>query len=146
MEATSLKTLSRCVPLVSLPSLSEGYLLPPDQRLLGLNAQFGYLPHRPEYPGALHQAGNPFVGDAGNNSFNSQPCYIFKIPDYKGARLYMGDRCNGGGPDSQYVFLPVMITEDGNMKLHRYKEWTLSMFTPIQWGYLVSVATSCPNR
>ena len=25
--------------------------------------------------------GSPFIGDAGENSFNSQPCFIFKIPD-----------------------------------------------------------------
>ncbi len=81
--------------------------------------------------GPYTKQGNPFVGDAGNNSFNSQPCYIFKIPGYKDAYLYMGDRWNGGGrPDSQYVFLPITITEDGKMELHWYKEWDLSMFTP----------------
>ena len=63
--------------------------------------------------GPYTKHGNPFVGDAGNNSFNSQPCYIFKIPGYKDAYLYMGDRWNGGGhPDSQYVFLPITITQD----------------------------------
>lgn len=81
--------------------------------------------------GPYTKQGNPFVGDAGNNSFNSQPCYIFKIPGYKDAYLYMGDRWNGGGrPDSQYVFLPITITEEGKMELHWYKEWDLSMFTP----------------
>ncbi len=81
--------------------------------------------------GPYTKQGNPFVGDAGNNSFNSQPCYIFKIPGYKDAYLYMGDRWNGGGrPDSQYVFLPITITEGGKMELHWYKEWDLSMFTP----------------
>lgn len=81
--------------------------------------------------GPYTKQGNPFVGDAGNNSFNSQPCYIFKIPGYKDAYLYMGDRWNGGGrPDSQFVFLPITITEDGKMELHWYKEWDLSMFTP----------------
>lgn len=75
--------------------------------------------------------GSPFVGDAGNNSFNSQPCYIFKIPGYTNAYLYMGDRWNGGGhPDSQYVFLPITITQDGNMELHWYDEWNLNLFTP----------------
>ena len=75
-------------------------------------------------------SGHPFIGDAGNNSFNSQPCYIFKIPGYSDAYLYMGDRWNGGGrPDSEYVFLPITITEDGKMELHWYNEWDLSMFT-----------------
>ena len=81
--------------------------------------------------GPYTKHGSPFVGDAGNNSFNSQPCYIFKIPGYKDAYLYMGDRWNGGGrPESQYVFLPITITPDGNMELHWYREWDLSMFTP----------------
>jgi hypothetical protein len=81
--------------------------------------------------GPFTDKGHPFIGDAGNNSFNSQPCYIFKIPGYTNAYLYMGDRWNGGGrPDSQYVFLPITITEGGEMELHWYKEWDLSMFTP----------------
>jgi hypothetical protein len=75
--------------------------------------------------------GTPFIGDAGNNSFNSQPCFIFKIPGYADAYLYMGDRWNGrGSPGSQYVFLPITITGNGEMELHWYKEWDLSMFTP----------------
>ena len=74
---------------------------------------------------------SPFVGDAGDNSFNSQPCYIFKIPNYKNAYLYMGDRWNGSGsPKSQYVFLPITITPGGQMEIHFYREWDLNIFTP----------------
>lgn len=75
--------------------------------------------------------GSPFIGDAGNNSFNSQPCFIFKIPGYVDAYLYMGDRWNGGGrPESQYVFLPITITADGKMEIHWRDKWDLSVFTP----------------
>ncbi len=75
--------------------------------------------------------GSPFIGDAGENSFNSQPCFIFKIPGYKDAFLYMGDRWNGGGrPGSQYVFLPITITPNGEMEIHWRNEWDLSIFTP----------------
>lgn len=85
----------------------------------------------PDIMGPYTDKGHPFVGDAGNNSFNSQPCFIFKIPGYKDAFLYMGDRWNGGGrPESQYVFLPITITEEGEMELHWMKEWDLSLFTP----------------
>ncbi|WP_339702714.1 glycoside hydrolase family 43 protein [Algoriphagus aquimarinus] len=81
--------------------------------------------------GPYTKHGNPFVSDAGNNSFNSQPCFIFKIPGYKDAYLYMGDRWNGRGkPESEYVFLPITITEEGEMEIHWYNEWDLSMFTP----------------
>ncbi len=81
--------------------------------------------------GPYTEQGYPFVGDAGNNSFNSQPCYIFKIPGYRDAYLYMGDRWNGRGrAESQYVFLPITITEAGEMELHWRNEWDLSLFTP----------------
>jgi beta-galactosidase len=81
--------------------------------------------------GPYELQGSPFIGDAGDNSFNSQPCYIFKIPGYKNAYLYMGDRWNGfGGTHSQYVFLPITITPSGKMELHFYREWDLSLFTP----------------
>jgi len=81
--------------------------------------------------GPYANQGSPFIGDAGNNSFNSQPCYIFKIPGYKDAYLYMGDRWNGSGrPESQYVFLPITITADGKMEIHWHNEWNLSFFTP----------------
>ncbi len=81
--------------------------------------------------GPYELQGSPFIGDAGDNSFNSQPCYIFKIPGYRNAYLYMGDRWNGfGGTHSQYVFLPITITASGKMELHFYREWDLSLFTP----------------
>lgn len=81
--------------------------------------------------GPYEKKGSPFIGDAGDNSFNSQPCYIFKIPGYKNAYLYMGDRWNGAGsPRSQYVFLPVTITSGGQMELHFYQEWDLNIFSP----------------
>ena len=81
--------------------------------------------------GPYEKKSSPFVGDAGDNSFNSQPCYIFKIPGYKNAYLYMGDRWNGfGSPKSQYVFLPITITPDGRMEIHFYREWDLNIFTP----------------
>ena len=85
----------------------------------------------PSIMGPYEIKGSPFIGDAGDNSFNSQPCYIFKIPGYKNAYLYMGDRWNGfGSPKSQYVFLPITITPDGKMELHFYREWDLNIFTP----------------
>lgn len=85
----------------------------------------------PDIMGPYASQGSSFIGDAGNNSFNSQPCFIFKIPGYANAYLYMGDRWNGGGrPDSEYVFLPITITAEGKMELHWYREWDLAMFTP----------------
>lgn len=85
----------------------------------------------PSVMGPYTRQDSPFIGDAGNNSFNSQPCFIFKIPGYRDAYLYMGDRWNGRGrPESQYVFLPITITEEGKMEIHWRDEWDLSTFTP----------------
>ncbi|GAA4281465.1 glycoside hydrolase family 43 protein [Gaetbulibacter aestuarii] len=79
--------------------------------------------------GPYSSHGSPFINDLENNSFNSQPCYIFKVPGFKDAYIYMADRWNGGGhPDSQYVFLPIFITESGKMELRWYDEWNLSIF------------------
>ena len=87
----------------------------------------------PNVMGPYTPQGSPFIGDVGNNSFNSQPCFIFKIPGYRDAYLYMGDRWNGGGrPESQYVFLPITITEEGEMEIHWRNEWDLSAFTPLK--------------
>ncbi len=97
----------------------------------------GWRPNQGHYytaasiTGPYNLQGSPFVGDAGNNSFNSQPCFIFKIPGYKDAYLYMGDRWNGyGGTHSQYVFLPITITSSEKMEIHFFREWDLSIFTP----------------
>jgi hypothetical protein len=80
----------------------------------------------PSVMGPYTSQGSPFIGDVGNNSFNSQPCFIFKIPGYKDAYLYMGDRWNGGGrPESQYVFLPITITPEDEMEIHWHDEWDL---------------------
>jgi len=89
----------------------------------------------PDIMGPYTDRGRAFIDDVDNNSFNSQPCYIFKVPGYVDAFIYMGDRWNGGGrPESQYVFLPIEITEDGEMVLRWYDEWDLSMFTPESVG------------
>jgi len=85
----------------------------------------------PSLMGPYENQGSPFIGDAGDNSFNSQPCYIFKIPGFRNAYLYMGDRWNGAGSTkSQYVFLPITITPEGKMEIHFYRDWDLSIFTP----------------
>jgi beta-xylosidase len=80
---------------------------------------------------AFTKEGNPFVNDTKKTSFDSQPCSIFKVPGYKDAFIYLGDRWIGqGDAKSQYVFLPIAITSDGQFQLKWYDEWDLSRFTP----------------
>ena len=77
-------------------------------------------------------SGDPCIGDSANTTFNSQPCFIFKIPGRVNAYMYMGDRWNGGGhSNSQYVFLPILFSAAGAMQLRYYASWTTSFFTPI---------------
>ncbi|MBN1576673.1 MAG: family 43 glycosylhydrolase [Chitinispirillaceae bacterium] len=76
--------------------------------------------------------GSPCIGDTKNTTFDSQPGFIFKIPGYTNGFLYMGDRWNGGGStNSQYVFLPIIMTSAGKMELRWHNEWKYEdIFTP----------------
>lgn len=82
--------------------------------------------------GPFSNEGSPCINDTARTTFNSQPCYLFKVPGYVDAFLYMGDRWNGGGkPESQYVFLPITINAAGAMELRWHTTWDLSLFTPL---------------
>jgi hypothetical protein len=53
------------------------------------------------------------------------------VPGYTNGFIYIGDRWNGGGStNSQNVFLPIVITDKGEMQLKWYDEWKLDVFTP----------------
>ncbi len=76
--------------------------------------------------------GSPCIGDSKNTTFDSQPGFIFKIPGFTNGFLYMGDRWNGSGStNSQYVFLPIIMTASGKMELRWHAEWKYEeIFTP----------------
>jgi hypothetical protein len=75
--------------------------------------------------------GNPCINDTSNKTFYSQPSSILKVPGYSNGFIYIGDRWNGtGSTKSQYVFLPLVITEEGKMQLTWHDEWKLDVFTP----------------
>ena len=81
--------------------------------------------------GPFMNKGTPCINDTAKNTFKSQSCYIFKIPGYINAYMYMGDRWNGGGnKNSQYVFLPITITAGDTMQIKWYSSWNLSVFHP----------------
>lgn len=80
------------------------------------------------------RTGNPCADDPEKTTttYDSQPSSILKLPGYANGFIYIGDRWNGvGSTRSQYVFLPVFITEKGYMRLPWYDEWNLDVFTPI---------------
>lgn len=80
--------------------------------------------------GAYTKKGNPCINDTKKTTFDSQPSSIFKVPGYTNGFIYIGDRWNGGGStSSQNVFLPIVITDKGEMQLKWYDEWKLDVFT-----------------
>ena len=80
--------------------------------------------------GSYKKIGNPCIPATETKTFNSQPSSIFKVPGYSNGFIYIGDRWNGmGSTKSQYVFLPIFMTEKGEMQLKWFDEWDLSMFT-----------------
>jgi hypothetical protein len=82
--------------------------------------------------GTWTNKGDPCINDISHNTFNSQSCFIYKIPGYIDAYMYMGDRWNGyGNKNSQYVFIPIKFSSTGALQLNFYSSWKLeSMFTP----------------
>jgi beta-galactosidase len=85
----------------------------------------------PAVTGTYVNKGDPCIGDNSRNTFNSQSCFVFKIPGYENAYMYMGDRWNGSGnKNSQYVFLPIAFSATGALQLNFSASWNLGVFTP----------------
>jgi hypothetical protein len=85
----------------------------------------------PNVTGTYANKGDPCINDNAHTTFNSQSCFIFKVPGYVNAYIYMGDRWNGSGNlNSQYVFLPITFTSAGALQLQYSASWNLSVFTP----------------
>lgn len=86
----------------------------------------------PRVNGTYQNKGDPCINDINHNTFNSQSCFIFKVPGYIDAYIYMGDRWNGyGNKNSQYVFLPIEFSPTGALQLRFRESWSLEeAFTP----------------
>lgn len=66
--------------------------------------------------------GDPCIGDAKLTTFDTQSTCVFKDPS--GNLVYMGDRWRKDKlSDSRYVWLPIRITEQGEMILEWQDEW-----------------------
>jgi beta-galactosidase len=93
--------------------------------------------------GPYTNRGTPCVDDTNNITFNSQSCYIFKVPGYATAFMFMGDRWNGSGnANAQYVFLPIIITSKGTMQLRWLDEWDFGYFFMVPSTSIMASATS----
>jgi len=76
--------------------------------------------------------GNPFTGEAGKKTFNSQGTYVLQLDDIcSGCFIFMADRWN---PDeiskSTYVWLPFYMDDDADsLRLDYYDQWNLEIFS-----------------
>lgn len=72
--------------------------------------------------------GNFAVDQRRQTTYNSQSCYVFKIPGKENAYMYMGDRWNPSDVgNSRYIWLPVSM-RSGYPVVRWYEEWTLSVY------------------
>lgn len=93
--------------------------------------------------GTWTDMGNPCVTDtsvtdyAANITFGSQSTCIFAVDEEKGWYVYMGDRWNSSSPATnslaapKYVWLPVQITKEGEMRIDPYADWAIEDFENI---------------
>jgi hypothetical protein len=76
--------------------------------------------------------GENFAIDSGKETtYRSQSAYVFKIPYYEGAYVYMGDRWVSSNPgSSNVVWLPLSI-RTGYPTVKWYDQWDLSVFEDV---------------
>lgn len=61
-------------------------------------------------------------------TYNSQSCYVFKVPDKENAYIYMGDRWNSKNVEkSHHVWLPISM-RSGYPVVKWYTQWDLTIF------------------
>lgn len=69
--------------------------------------------------------GDPCEGGS-KTTFDSQSTYVVPIDPENGFYLYMGDRWkNGDLKNSSYVWLPLIVNDDGTIVIKNYDEWNL---------------------
>lgn len=69
--------------------------------------------------------GDPCEGGS-KTTFGSQSTYVVPVDPENGFFLYMGDRWkNGDLKNSSYVWLPLIVNDDGTIVIKNYDEWNL---------------------
>ncbi len=69
------------------------------------------------------------VGDRRGTTFGSQPTNVLPVNAEKGEFVYMGDRWNEGAANSTYVWLPIVIGENGRLEMRNP-----AVEDPDKWG------------
>jgi beta-xylosidase len=79
--------------------------------------------------GPYQSKGNPCSGPDAKITFGSQSTCVLPVVDKPGRFIFMADRWNSRRlTDSRYVWLPVMIQEDGTVAVPWREQWDLSVF------------------
>jgi len=78
--------------------------------------------------GPWRELGNPCLGPNADTTFQAQSTYVFQVVGKPDAYILMADRWHKSDlPDSRYVWLPVLLENDGP-KLKWMSSWDLSFF------------------
>ncbi|MCC4213176.1 glycoside hydrolase family 43 protein [Leeuwenhoekiella parthenopeia] len=77
--------------------------------------------------GPWQSLGNPSKGKGAEVTFNSQSTYVLPVEDRKDTFIFMADRWNPKNhQDGRYVWLPVIINNEGNPEIKWTDEWNFN--------------------
>jgi beta-xylosidase len=72
---------------------------------------------------------NPCTGEQADTTFQSQSTFVLPLAGKPGCFIFMADRWQPRRlSDSRYVWLPIIFTPDGNLKIEWKDKWDLSFF------------------
>jgi hypothetical protein len=93
----------------------------------------GFSPNEAKYAvadnmlGEWKIVGNPAVGLGSESCFRSQAAYVLPVANQPGKFIYVGDRWTPGQiADSRYVWLPIVIKDDGTLKIEWKDKWNFN--------------------
>jgi beta-xylosidase len=83
--------------------------------------------------GPYESRGNPCHGPEAALTFRSQSTYVLPLPNMPGCFVFMADRWNPRRlQDSAYIWLPLLIHDDGTVAIVWHDNWDLSVFERLE--------------
>jgi hypothetical protein len=74
---------------------------------------------------------NPCTGPGADSTFGGQSTFVFKVPGYADAYIFMADRWTTSNlANSPHIWLPITILANGDIQITWRAEWDLSVFGP----------------
>ena len=72
---------------------------------------------------------NPCSGAGADTTFGGQSTFVFKVPGYANAYIFMADRWTTNNlANSLHIWLPITILANGDIKIAWQAQWDLSVF------------------